>query len=213
MTKFYREKITLAGQRYEKIFLAEGLAEALFFDTLFTKNNFDENEYCVFCFKGISNLTYSLKILCSEPEFDHVKSLGIMIDADDNPKGRMDSTLRYLHHYDLSDENFVLEENTIFEYKGRRIGIFISPGMGKEGRIETMIVEEIATKKEYDCILEYFNCLNERHHINLDEKAIVQIYISLKKSDLCGTGRGFEAGIFDIEHIIYESAVTTFTSI
>ncbi len=53
--RFYRTKMTLAGHRYAKIFLAEGLAEALFLDTLFTLKNFDENEYCVFCIKGISN--------------------------------------------------------------------------------------------------------------------------------------------------------------
>jgi hypothetical protein len=211
--RFYRETITLAGHRYAKIFLAEGLAEALFLNTLFTRKNFDENEYCVFCIKGISNLGTSLKYLCSETEFDQVKSLGIMIDADDNPKGRMDSVLNHLNNHDLSDENFDLKENTVFEYNERQIGIFISPGEGKKGRIETIIVEELSTKKEYECISEYINCLSERCHNTLDEKAIVQIYISSKKSDLCGTGRGFEAMILDIDHKTYELAVTTFTSI
>ena len=213
MTDFYRKKMTLAGQRYVKIFLAEGLSEALFLDTLFTRKKFDKNEYCVFCIEGISNLKPSLKYLCSETEFDHVKSLGIMIDADDNPKERMDSVLNQLRDYDLSDENVDLKKNTVFVYNGRCIGIFISPGIGEKGRIETMIAKEIVTMKEYDCMSEYLKCLNERHHISLDEKAIVQIYISSKKPGLCGTGRGFEAGILDIEHKVYELAVTTFTSI
>ena len=213
MTDFYREKIILRGHHYQKIFLGEGLAEALFLDTLFSRKNFDNNEYCVFCIKGISFLKTSLKIICSEPEFENVKSLGIMIDANGKPKERTDSVLRQLHAHDLSDENFDLKENTVFEYNGRSIGIFISPGLGKKGRIETMVVEEIVTKNEYNCISEYIKCLKERHHISLDEKAIVQIYISSKKSDLCGTGRGFEAGILDVEHKAYELAVTTFTSI
>ena len=79
--------MTLAGQRYAKIFLAEGLAEAFFLDTLFYQKNFDKNEYCVFCFEGISKLAPSFKFLCSETEFDHVKSIGIMIDANDDPIG------------------------------------------------------------------------------------------------------------------------------
>ena len=125
----------------------------------------------------------------------------------------MDSVIKLLRDYDLSDESLDLKENTIFEYNERRIGIFISPGMGEEGRIETMIVKEIATVKEYDCISEYLKCLKERYHINLDDKAIVQIYISSKQSGQCGSGRGFEVGILDIDHKTYELAVNTFTSI
>ncbi len=213
MTNFCREKMTLAGHRYTKIFLAEGLSEALFLDTIFTRKNFNQNEYCVFCIKGITNLKTSLKYLNSEAEFNQVISLGIMIDADDNPEGRMISILRQLCEIDLSDENFDLKKQTNYQYKGRQIGVFISPGAGKKGRIETMIADEIVTRSEYACISDYLECLDERCNINLDEKALVQIFISSKKSDLCGTGRGFEAGILDVDHQAYQTAVTTFTSI
>ncbi len=213
MTDFYREKMTLAGHRYAKIFLAEGMAEALFLDTIFTRKNFDKNEYCVFCIKGISNLKFSLKTLSSEVEFDHVNSLGIMIDAENNLEGRMISILKQLREIDLSDDNFDLKKETIYQYKERQIGVFISPGTGKNGRIETMIFEEIVTRNEYACITDYLKCLNDRCKINLDEKALVQIFISSKQSDLCGTGRAFEAGILDVEHKAYELAVNTFTSI
>jgi hypothetical protein len=213
MTSFYREKLDLEGHRFTKIFLAEGTAEALFLNTLFTLRQFNENEYCIFCIKGLNNLKTSLKILNSREEFEQVKSLGIMVDADSNPQGRMASVLQQLCDFDLSDKNFDLKTDTTYQYKGRRIGVFISPGAGKKGRIENMIAEEIIAKDEYTCISNYMKCLDEKCNRKLDEKALVQIFISSNKSDLCGTGRGFEVGILDVEHKAYESAVTTFTSI
>jgi len=213
MTLFYRDKIDLTGQHYTKIFLAEGTAEALFIDTLFTKKQFNENEYCVFCFAGINKLKTTLKNITNRVEFEQVTSLGIMIDADDHPEGRMESVLQQLCDFDLSDNKFDLKKDTIYQYKERQIGVFISPGEGKNGRIETMIAEEIAKRNEYACIADYLECLNKKCNLKLDEKALVQIFISSKQSNLCGTGRAFEAGILDVDHEAYESAVITFTSI
>jgi len=214
MPNFYRTRLRLTGEpQFSKIFLAEGLAEALFLDTLFSNKGYDPNEYCVFCFEGITKFGTALKILCTEPNFKHVTSLGIMVDADSDPNGRLKGILGELAKYDLANKRTDPLENNIFEFSERRIGIFISPGGENEGRIETMIVEEIASTKEDDCISEFNQCISSKHNITLDEKAIVQIYISLKRSNLCGTGRGFEAGIFDIDHKAYRLAVRVFTEL
>ena len=52
MPKFYRCKISLSGvTEPPKIFLAEGLSEALFLDELFQNEQLDTDEMYVFCFR------------------------------------------------------------------------------------------------------------------------------------------------------------------
>jgi len=48
-----------------KVFLAEGDAEAFFLESLFTLRGFNESEYCVICFHGITNFKPALHFLVS----------------------------------------------------------------------------------------------------------------------------------------------------
>ena len=218
MLKFYRNyrksKWHLSGDfSPHKVFLAEGDAEAFFLESLFTLRGFKESEYCVICFKGINNFNPTLHYLKEQENFYLVKALGVMLDADNDPESRLRSVLSNLKNYGLADESTTLNEYNTSDHNGLCLGIFISPGDSHSGNIETLALREIQTKPENECIETLRVCIESICGEVISDKALTQIYISLKKPGLCGTGRGFESGILDVAHRAYEQVVRTFTEL
>lgn len=218
MPRFYRmyppKKVGLAGDlRPSKLFLAEGSSEAFFLESLFTDRGFDESEYCVFCIEGIDNLRPNLHFLSTEPNFHLVKSMGIMVDANGDADARLTSVLSSLKRYGCADDSTSFNGGNIAVYKGLRIGLFISPGNSEPGTIETLTVREIRDQQESECIEALEGCIKSVCGAVLSEKALTQIYISIKNGSLCGVGRAFQAGILKVEHPAYEEAVETFAQL
>jgi len=214
MNSYYRNKIAFKpNDNPKKIFLAEGDSEVHFLTKIFTTKGFNSNDYAIFCFKGIDNLQVTFKALDGYEIFYQAQSIGIIIDADDDPQRRLQSTSQILKNFNLIDRNAPFEDGRIFIYNNMRIGLFISPGKSRIGCIETMIQEEIKTKPEFECFQMCEKCLTEKYNYSLSSKFIAQIYISLKKPRLCGAGRGFESNIFNIEHEAYKEAVDFLVSL
>ena len=212
---FFREKkISLLEIRTaRKIFLAEGLSEALFLERLFEERSLNPHELIVFCFKGVNNFGPILKLLNDEENFSQITSLGIMLDADSKPKYRLNSVLRECRKIEFISDKAIMTEPGIFREEGRNLGIFVSPGEEKNGSIETLIMSEIEERPEFACLEELVNCLRNLGCPKLSEKALCQMFISLKRDRVCGAGRGFQAGIFDITHSAYEQAARIFMSV
>jgi len=218
MPHFYRNygqsKMRLSGDfSPRKVFLGEGDAEAFFLESLFTRRGFDESEYCVFCFRGIANLGPTLHFLKEEPNFHLVSAVGIMLDANNDHDSRLKSVLSNLRNIGCADESTTFHKDNITAHNGLRLGVFVSPGDSQHGTIATLAIREIQTKRENECLENLRACIDSRCGEAISDKALTQIYISLKKPRLCGTGRGFEAGVLDVEHPAYGVAVRTFTEL
>jgi len=136
-----------------------------------------------------------------------------MLDADNDPESRLRSVLSNLKNIGCADESTTLNEYNISDHNGLRLGIFISPGNSHCGTIETLILKEIQTKPEIECIETLKVCIESMYGEGISDKVLTQIYISLKKPGLCGTYRGFESGIFNADHPAYEQVVSTFTKL
>ena len=210
--KYYRETISLSGITVPvKIFLAEGLSEALFLERLFQEEMLDPNEVIIFCIKGVNNLGLTLKLLVDEEEFPHVTSLGIMLDADTRPKTRFNMALRECRKIRFISTATTMTGPGVCSEGRRKLGIFVSPGDGRNGCIETLILDEVREKPEFSCLEDLVDCLIALGASKLSDKALCQMYISLKRDRVCGAGRAFESGIFDISHPAYEQAAGIFT--
>ena len=212
--KNYQSTWGLAGDiKPSKLFLAEGDSEAFFLESLFTAREFDESEYCVFCIKGIKNLGVKLHFLSTEPNFHFIKSLGIMVDANGDSNARLTSVLSSLRSVGCADVSTSFNGGNIAVHNGLRIGLFISPGNSEPGTIETLTIREIRDQQESKCIEALDGCIEPVCGAALSEKALTQIYISIKKGSLCGVGRAFGAGILKVEHPAYKEAVETFVQL
>ena len=221
MPAFYRNPnqgangrtITLADFRVApRIFLAEGASEAYFLNKLLEKLGRSADEYVVFCYGGNNGLPAALKSLSSNEIFSEVTKIGVMTDADDNSEIVRESVLNEFRKIGYIDSKTEMNEG-LARHDGRTLGVFVTPEGNSVGRIETMIMNEISGKNEILCINQLRQCLEEKAGNSLTDKAICQIFISIKKDNLCGVGRAFDMGIFDINDPAYDAAVSFFSSI
>lgn len=210
---YYRKNMSLHdADQIKTLFLAEGDSEAFFIDALLRNNGCSEQEVYVFCFKGVSKLKAALRYLRSERNFGRVDAIGIMIDADDVPAGRLNMVCDILVNQGITGTRSDFANQVIVESNNRKIVVFVSPGNGQNGTIETLVRQEIATQPENDCIDLFVSCLS-KIDIDLNEKSIVQQFISIRKPRLCGVGRAFQAGVLNVQADVYRQAADSLLSI
>ena len=206
-------KISLAGfPTAPKIFLAEGDAEGFFLEALFRDRDYPPDQYAVFCYGGNRRLGIALKTLQGELLFPDVNALGIMTDADTKSSGTRDSVMNHCRKIRYIGPRTILRSG-FASFQRRKLGVFVSPGGGRRGRIETLIKMEVAGEPENPCIEAFSDCLADTTGQTLSEKAIAQAFITSRIDSLCGVGRAFEAGVFDINNAAYEDAVNIFTNL
>lgn len=205
MTNYYRSKLKLVGDyKPSRLFLAEGETEAYLLDGLLENQNAAPSDCHVHCLRGISGLHNKLRVIANQDNFDNVRCLCFMVDADDDAVGRTQSVKDGCRRIDFMNVQALSPAGTCSQ-GNKRFGLFVSPGDGNNGRIEDMILQEIAEKPEYACITGYIDCMATDHGNELDSKSVVQTYISAVNGSLCGAGRAFQAGILDPLDTAYES--------
>ena len=186
-----------------KLFLAEGQSEVGLIEAIL-KGAGAQDECSVFCFGGLGQLGTVLKGIAGLPGFDQLGCLGLILDAETDFNARVTSVISHFsgHGVTLTPEDILECKTTMVG--SCRIGVFISPGDGLHGRIEDNVMQEIETSDLFTCIQSMSECVEAVMFRKLDKKAVVQIYISALKGDLCGIGRAFDAGILKVEHHAYD---------
>lgn len=196
-----------------KVFVAEGAAEAFFFEALFRDRNLPPDQYAVFDIYGKDKLKTALRVLSSDPLFSDVKVLGIMMDADNSPQGRLESILNNCRDIKFIGPETKIRNNGIARYQGKKLGVFVTPGKGSKGEMETLIKKEIEKSPEHPCIEEFKNCVKVQTGRNLIKKQIARIYISSIHKGVYGIAGGFDAKVLDINNPVYREPVRIFTSL
>ena len=206
---FFKETISLSGDfKPSAIFLAEGAPEITIINiVLKSLPHLSEDGCVVYMIRGLSNLKSSFRLLSKEPNFEHVKKIGILVDAEDNPGGRQDQISYCLRLVDFPYNMDAVSDHVI-SVGDKRSGFFISPGNGQAGRIEDLVIKELETKEEWECIKQYNECINQKTAKPLDEKSIAQIGISTMGHGVCGVHHAFDKGVLDVSHATYEPIVT-----
>ncbi len=185
------------------IFLGEGNPEAYFFEATLTHQTASAADNCVLCFRGLGNFPSFLNILVQEPNFKNVSSIGILLDAEANAVGRETSLIAQLTKHSLLGQGSPSPVNRIVVYGERRIAAYISPNNVDPGSIEGVVMQEIQTKPEWQCINAFTQCSNIPLASIQTQKTVVQTYISLKSPGMCGAGKAFEARVLDTNDAAY----------
>ena len=219
MPRFYRNykeeihkgKFSLSGHiRPACVFLAEGDAEAFFFESLLLERDANPDLNVVFCFQGLGNLGPVLHWLTQEQNFPAVTSIGLLLDADTDYVAREQSVIANLQNVQILPNANISPVENIVTVGARRISVFISPGQGRLGAIEEVVLDEVRTKQEWNCIDRFTQCIHDQFGTLPDPKGIVQTFVSLKNSKLCGTGNAFKASILDVAHPAYQALTAVF---
>ncbi len=204
--KYAREKISLSGQfSPSTVFLAEGKAEWLFIDKVLKASDASMRDCVVFLLEGYTGLENKIRLLLWEENSNNISSLGIMLDANNVPDQRLRKAANALKRAGFPSNENELRDGGICADGARRTSVFLSPGQGRKGRIEDLIIEEIRTTDLFDCVSGFKACV-EGVRCQIDDKGVVQTYISARAGDLCGVGRAFQKGVLDINHDAYRTA-------
>src|SRR5712691_4571727 len=217
MPRFYRnaekseKRFSLSGDTKPTcVFLAEGDAEASFFESLLVHVRADPARNVALCFQGLGKFPSFLHWLTQEPNFSDVTALGVMLDAEEDYAGRAASVTALLKNTKILAAGSASPIANIIASNGRRTAVFVSPGANQVGAIESIVIDEIRQKAQWNCIDVFSHCIDDQFGSPPNPKTIAQIYISLMSPRMCGIGRAFDAGVFDVSDPAYAPARAVF---
>lgn len=184
----------------DTLIIVEGKDERVFLDELFNKNDILKEkviDYQIEELGGVDNLRKAFKPLKLRTGFEKIKTLVVIIDADDNKDSALQKVRNILINHGFNCPSKIGE----FAEGKIRVGIFIMPG-NLEGRMLEDLCLAIVTKKFLpDKISEFIDSL-----INIDgyskpknlSKAKILIYLALNPDTVNSLGIGTRKGYFNL---------------
>lgn len=155
-------------------------------------------------FRGKDELPSFLKALKATPGFAQVTSLGIIRDAEDDPKAAFQSVCSALTHADLG----VPKQPGVFVGDSLRIGVMILPDTATEGMLETLCLRSVVDDPAMPCIERYFTCIQERlpskELPRVIEKARVQAFLASRHESELLLGQAAHRGYWPWDHPAFD---------
>lgn len=208
MTQFYRKDLRLRDDfKPETVFLSEGWDDVNFVDKVLQLNGGDVSKHVIFSFEGLGNLEAAVDAITKEDNFDVVSSFGVVLDANSTPDGRVTKVFEAFRRSGIVRRTKGLKGWSVNSRGGRKLGAWVTPGKGRKGAIEDLVLREIKSHSAYQCILDYKKCVRGKPKKRLTKKGQTQIFISTIKGDVRSVGIAFQRGIFDTSHVAYSEAV------
>lgn len=182
------------------VLLAEGNSETGFLYKLATHHHLVDA--VVGNVQGERRLGTALRSLA--PYRSRLRALGLMFDANSDSIARLTSISDVLNNAGFSYNPNQVGLDGIF--RGQLdIGVFLSPGGQRSGRIENLVLDEIRTKSLWHCLEQLTACTQKVPGlVGYDEKSMVQIAISTLEGGVCGVGTAFKRGLLDVSHPAYQ---------
>lgn len=191
------------------LFLVEGRAEEALIDTHLKRLSVAQEEAAIICFEGtkrIADVARTLKkiIDVNFQQNNEIRSLGFLGDSELDPSSRIDAYFKAAKDLGFDQVGRILRDVGRQEFEGKKVAISLSPGNNTNGRIEDLVLQEIHRTEMFNCISSIVECLQSAGHYKLDNKALVQMFISAShNTSLAGIGRAFSAGVFNSSHAAY----------
>ncbi|MCS7137246.1 MAG: DUF3226 domain-containing protein [Deltaproteobacteria bacterium] len=141
---------------------------------------------------GKKKLRRNLKALVSSPNFFKVVSLGIIIDANLDPKGAFQSVRDALRSVNLPAPDHPI----IPAGKKPRVAVLILPEENKPGMLEDLCLRAIEQDPAMVCVKQYFQCLKQQGLSPPDNisKAKVQVFLASRRRAGLRLGEAAQAG-------------------
>lgn len=158
--------------RQSKLLLVEGKDEEYFFDALI--KYLEINNIQVLSFEGKSNLKNKLNVVKYAHSFEDVTAIGIVRDADGNPKGAFDSVCSALQSANLPKPTEPLSSST----ETPRIMVMVMPpsNVGTNRMLEDLCLEAVKDDPATACVNDYFACLQEQN-ISQENNVIAKAHL------------------------------------
>lgn len=195
-----------------RLFLAEGHAEVGFLEAELARRSASPDAHTILCFQGVQRLhehSNTIVKLIDPVVLQKIVAFGVLADSEDNPDGRLASVIDCAKAFGFERAARDLSTSGQYSDGKKRFAVSLSPSIGKTGRIETLVLQEISSHGTMKCILESLPCITRANNgRTVDEKAQVQMFISAAMNNsFAGIRRAFVGGLFDSRHAAYERHV------
>ena len=186
-----------------KQLVVEGKSAERLFSALLSALGITEIE--IHDFGGTTELRGFLKAFKRTPGFDPgVNSLGIVRDADNDPKAAFQSVRDALSNAELPgpekpDEPVVVE--------GFRVAIMVLPDSGTKGTLETVCLSSVVDDPAMECVDRYLECLSSSKLTKLPgnlDKARVQTFLASRSRPGLLLGEAAAKGHWPWDHSAFE---------
>ncbi len=183
------------------VFAVEGMDQAHFLGSLLAHLGV-RGDVDIWNLGGIAEIRRHLGALASEAGFvGKARSLGVVRDADKDPKGAFRSVQRALEEANLP----VPEKPLQLAGDELRVMVMILPGQGKTGMLEDLCLESVTDHKVMRCVNGYFECLKNEGVAtpkNLS-KAMVRVFLASREKLWKRLGEAAQAKVWPYESNVF----------
>lgn len=178
------------------LLVVEGRDEELFFEA-FLKHLALQNIQ-IMGIGGKEKLRPNLKALVLSPRFSEVISLGIVRDANSDPRAAFQSIRDALQDVNLPLPNGPL----LIAGSSPRVIVMILPAESAPGALEDLCLQAVNDDAAMPCVAEYFRCLQQQSvpAPRAISKAKVQAFLASRQEAGKRLGEAAQAGYWPLEH-------------
>jgi hypothetical protein len=188
-----------------KLLIVEGLDDERFFGALTSHMNIADIQVIQLGGKARGKLKSKLQAIKNAFGFENVTNIGIVQDADGNPKGAFDSGCSALQSAGLP----VPAKPLIRSAKTPHIVIIAMPptSMGTNRMLEDLCLEAVKDDPATACMLDYFGCLQERnitHRDTVIAKAHLHAFLASRGEPDLRLGEAAQKGYWPWKHPAFD---------
>lgn len=184
-----------------KLLIVEGKDDECFFCALIDYLRIEDIQ--VAGAGGKNQIRGQLRAIVKDDDFNKVTSLGVIRDANNNPDDAFKSVINALKAAGLT-----APKRTFIAIDGSpKVAVMIIPSHKRKGALEDLCLDAIADNPAFNCVNEYFVCLENR---NIDppkeiSKAKVHVFLSSRKDPALPLGISAQKGFWPLDHKAFEN--------
>ena len=137
-----------------------------------------------------------------------LRSIGVIRDADDNPKGAFQSVCDNLRNAKFTppDRHGYFSDGVPF------VGVFIVPDGDNPGAIETLCRKSVKGSETSDCVEQYLSCLDAKGTLKSKscDKSFAHAYLAAERDPVARVGEGAKA--WDLNSQVFDNLVSFLAS-
>lgn len=177
-----------------KLIVVEGKDDKVFFEAML-EHLMSKNEIQVAMINGKSSYEKKLQGLVNSPDFQRIKSLGLVRDADDNAVCAFESMRNAVERIEFPNP----EDKP-------HISFFVLPDAVSRGKLETMLLRAADIDPAMKCVNEYFGCLKKcgASLPSDEEKAKIQVFIASRPKVPEHLGLAAHQGCWQWNNAVFE---------
>ena len=185
----------------KQLFILEGKTDKVMVRSVLEKLNIRHVEFkeC----NGIENLLRVFPVLIKESD---MRSIGIIVDANNSLKGRWQSIRNKLIHSDLDIElpEVPCRHGTVQKFENQIIGIWVMPDNQRSGALEDFVVELIPDDDRWELACNFVKDAKDRGIPIRESKSQVYAWLSIVAPGM-RIGTAFKANKLELDTTNYKN--------